>query len=46
MIDYWLEMDNGAMYKGEISFANGKPDGRGLKIYKGESLHEGWYLNG
>ena len=42
----WLERRSGAMYRGEVNRQNDRPDGRGIKIYKSESIYEGFFLNG
>jgi hypothetical protein len=46
MQEDFLKRDNGAIFRGEILYKDGKPDGRGIKIYNDESIYEGWFLNG
>lgn len=40
------ERKSGAIYRGEIFIATGKPDGRGFKVFNGQSLYEGWFDGG
>ena len=37
---------SGALYKGQISIASGKPDGYGFKIYPNNSMYEGSFDEG
>lgn len=37
---------SGAIYRGEALVTNGRPDGKGFKIFKGQSIYEGWFMNG
>jgi hypothetical protein len=34
------------MYKGEVTIFNKRPDGKGIKVFKGKSLYEGYFSNG
>lgn len=38
---------SGAQYRGEVLITNGRPDGKGFKVFKGgKSIYEGWFENG
>jgi len=42
----WETRRSGAQYRGEIAMYNRRPDGRGIKVYQGKSLYEGYFSNG
>ena len=42
----WQHRKSGAIFRGEYLANNGRPDGRGLKVFKGNSLYEGWFEHG
>ena len=37
---------SGAMYRGEVLAANGRPDGKGFKVFNGASVYEGTFHEG
>jgi hypothetical protein len=41
----WMKRKSGASYRGEVKSHNKRPEGKGIKFYKG-SLYEGWFLDG
>ena len=43
MIEKFVQRKSGAMYKGQAHIMTGRPDGMGIKIFKGQSLYEGWF---
>jgi hypothetical protein len=37
---------SGAMYKGDLSTASKRPDGRGIKVNNKSSVYEGYFFDG
>ena len=46
MITDWRKRRSGAMFRGQCKVDSLKPDGKGIKIFKGKSLYEGHFQDG
>ena len=46
MLKEFEERKSKAMYRGEVNQETWKPDGKGIKIFKGKSLFEGYFSDG
>jgi hypothetical protein len=46
MNDRFDRRKSGAMFRGEINPASGKPDGKGIKVFPNGSIYEGYFTEG
>jgi hypothetical protein len=42
----FAERKSGAMYRGQLSDSNLKPDGYGFKVYPSNAIFEGFFADG
>lgn len=42
----FIKRKSGAMYRGEVLQHNNRPDGKGFKVFDGQSLYEGFFVDG
>jgi len=46
IVEKFDKRKSGAMFRGEVNSATGKPDGKGIKVYPNGSIYEGYFNEG